>query len=369
MKDTKEILKELMLGFAPSGNEQRLAKIFKREMEPLADEITIDRVGNVICKFEGKDVDAPVIMAYAHLDQIGLIIRRIEPDGFLKINRVGGVADSILPGTNVVFENNKGELIPGVIGNMSWHTGGASSGVTPLTELYLDIGAKSADDVKNMGIEVGSYATFKPSYTELANNFVAGTALDNRGGLTALIVAANELRRTAEKQDATIYLVGTVWEEYNVRGGVFAARAIQPDIQISLDIAISGDTCDMNGESNTVCGGGPAILTYSFHGRGTLNGTIAHKGLMKLTTEIAEKNGIPVQKIVDFGGLTDSAYIQMEGLGPASLELGFPTRYAHSQTEVTCVDDIDRLGLLLAKTMQAITSDFELNRYNVERLI
>lgn len=366
MKNNKELLKEFMLEFGPSGNEERVARIFKREMEPLVDEITVDRVGNVICKVEGSDAEAPVIMVYAHLDQIGLIVRRIEPDGFLRINRVGGVSDRILPGSNIKFETKDGNFITGVIGNMSWHTGGATANsVTELTSFYLDIGASSEEDAKNLGIEVGTVATFAPNYVELANNFIAGTSLDNRGGLVALVEAARRLKMETEKQKSTVYFVGTVWEEFSVRGGVFAARAIEPDIAISLDISISGDTNDMAGENNTKCGDGPAMLTYSFHGRGTLNGTLPHRGLMKLTEQVAEEKNIPLQRIVDFGGLTDSAYIQMEGKGMATLELGFPTRYAHSQTEVSCFDDIVNLGALVAEIAKAVDSSFNVNRYNL----
>ena len=367
MENCKRLLQAFTHCFGPSGHEREVAALFKAEMTPLADDIQVDRVGNVICRFDGAAAEAPVVMVFAHLDQIGLIVRRIEPDGFLRLDRLGWVPDKVLPGLQIRLRARDGSYVTGVFGNKSAHanSAGEQNMVDELAGLYLDIGAASAGQVREMGLEVGSPATYMPSLVELPNDFVAGTALDNRGGLTALVLAAGLLKDRGPENRGPVYLVGTVWEEFNVRGAALAARAIQPDIAIALDVVLSGDTPDLAGRYNTACGQGPVVELYSFHGRGTLNGTLAHPGLVRLVEETSEKQRIPLQRFAGLGILTDSAYVQMEGRGPAALELGFVTRYTHTPTEMVCLRDIENLGRLAAETVLAVPADFDLNRYTI----
>jgi putative aminopeptidase len=147
-----------------------------------------------------------------------------------------------------------------------------------------------------------------------------------------LVYIANLLKK--EQPRSTVYLVGTVWEEYNLRGAIIAARACKPDIAIALDVVLAGDTPDLKNRFEVFLGKGPALMMYNFHGRGTLNGTIPHKGLTDLAMSAAKQLNIPLQRFAAVGILTDSSYVQLEGNGIAALELGFPARYAHTPTEI-----------------------------------
>lgn len=361
--DHKRLLRDFMEAFGPSGYEKEIAYRFRDEMRQYADEVVIDRIGNVIATVEGSNANSPAIMAFAHLDQLGFIVRKIESDGYIQIDRLGGIPEKVLPGLNVRILAKGGGYVDGVIGNKSHHASGADEKykVDLVTSLFVDIGASSADAVRARGVDIGSPATYLPFSQELSGDFVSGTAVDNRGGLLGLVVAAEKLR--AARPKSTVHLVGTVWEEFNLRGAMIAARTCRPDITLSLDVVLAGDTRDLAGRYDVACGKGPALILYSFHGRGTLNGTLPHQGLADLAERTAKEDGLPLQRFASLGILTDSAYAQLEGMGMASLELGFPARYTHTPVETANVNDMVALGTLVAGMAGRIDPSFPLARY------
>lgn len=359
-----DLLKQLCLAPAPSGYEKESAAVFRSLIEPYTDSIEIDRVGNVIATQEGRIDNVPSIMVFAHLDQLGFIVRRIEPNGFLQIDRLGGIPEKILPALRIRIRTLDGRFIPGIIANKAHHAVSADEKykVDPVTSLFIDVGACTEKEVNDMGIDIGCPAIYEPSFMVLGNNnMVSGTAIDNRGGCAALVYAASILKEKGSK--STVHFVGTVWEEFNLRGAVFAARKLKADIAICVDVVLSGDTPDLCSRYNSRLGSGPAISLYSFHGRGTLNGSIPHEGLVKLAVNVAKENGIPLQRFASLGIITDSAYVQMENNGVACLDMGFPCRYTHSPIEVCNVKDIEELGKLLAAVVCRIDPGFDLNRY------
>jgi putative aminopeptidase FrvX len=160
-----------------------------------------------------------------------------------------------------------------------------------------------------------------------------------------------------------VYLVATVWEEFNLRGAMMAARTVKPDLAVMLDVTLAGDTHDLKSRFDDVLGGGPCVSLYSFHGRGTLNGTLPHEPLFRLAKRAAAEEGIPLQRFAALGIITDAAYLQLEQDGVACLEMGFPARYTHTPVEVCDAGDIVLLAKLVASMTRRIGPDFSLNRY------
>lgn len=363
---TAELIKELCLAPAPSGYEKRAAEVFWRRIKPFTDSIRLDRIGNVMATLEGTDPDSPSVMIYAHLDQLGFIVRRIEPDGFLQLDRLGGIPEKVLPALRLMIRTTDGDFIPGVIGNKAHHAASAEEKykVDAVTSLFVDIGAASGQAAREMGIEIGCPAVYEPAFQILSPDRISGTALDDRGGIAALILAAGHLSKN--RPPSTVHFVGTVWEEFNIRGAVFAARRLKPHIALGLDVVLAGDTPDLKTRYQNALGKGPTINLYNFHGRGTLNGMIPHEGLVKLAEASANKEGIPHQRFASLGIITESAYVQMENDGAACLDLGFPARYTHSPIETCSLSDIENLGRLAAAIAKAVTPEFSLNRYSID---
>lgn len=358
-----QILERLCLTPAPSGYEKECSMAYKELASPFVDSVMVDRVGNTICTIEGRDEKSPHVMVYAHLDTLGFIVRRIENDGFVQVDRLGGIPEKVLPGLQLSIRNSEGRYLPGVFGNKAHHAVSAEEKykVEPVTSLYVDVGAKSKSEVEALGIHIGSPVIYRPQFTRLCGDRVCATALDDRGGLAAMIQAAFVLSTARPK--STVHFVGTVWEEFNIRGAVFAARFLKPDIAIGLDVILSGDTPDLKNRFDNAVGDGPTINYYSFHGRGTLNGTIPHEGLSKLAVNAALELGVPFQRFASLGIITESAYVQMEGSGIPCLDMGFPVRYTHTPVEVGSITDMQNLGFLLSAVISRIDSRFETSRY------
>lgn len=364
--DLTEVLQELCLAPSPSCYEKNAATVYAKRIRLYADQVSVDRMGNVTATLEGTDPNAPVIMVYAHLDQLGFIVRRIESDGFIQLDRLGGIPEKVLPALRLSIRTKNGDFVPGVIGNKAHHAASAEEKykVDVVTSLYVDVGAYSEAEVREMGIDIGCPAIYEPSFRLMAADKVSGTALDDRGGVAAMILAAEKLSQ--DRPASTVHFVGTVWEEFNIRGAVFAARHLKPDIALGLDVILAGDTPDLKSRYQNELGKGPTVNLYNFHGRGTLNGMIPHEGLVRLVEESAEASGIPHQRFASLGIITESAYIQMENDGAACLDLGFPARYTHSPIETCALSDIENLGLLVAAAAKAVTCDFSPDRYTID---
>lgn len=360
---TKDVLKDFMLTSAPSGYEKEMAYKLKAYLEEYSDEVTIDRVGNVIARIPGKDSSLPRSMIFGHMDQLGFIVRKVETDGFIQVDRLGGIPEKVLPGLELVIRSEDGRWHPGVFGPKAHHATPAEEKykVDLVTSLFIDVGATSAEEVHAMGIYVGCPVVYKPAFQEMCGSRVSGTAVDNRGACACLVEIARQLKANPPAGD--VYLVGTVWEEFNLRGAMMAARTVKPDLAISLDVVLDGSTKDLSNKFEDCMGKGACVGLYSFHGRGTLNGTLPHEPMFKLAKATAAEIGANLQRFASLGILTDSAYIQLEGEGVACLEMGFPARYTHTPVEVCDVNDIDALATLCACMMQYIDGNFQLNRY------
>lgn len=363
LMDLLEISKEFMLLEAASGYEKKMAYAMKNHLGAYSNNVTMDKAGNVIAKFEGTNSLAPTIMVFAHMDQLGFIVRKIDEDGLIQIDRLGGIPEKVLPALNVSISNIDGEYIPGVIAVKSHHITPAEEKykVDTITNLFVDVGASSKAQVVQAGIHIGCPAIYKPSFTKLMGNRICGTAVDNRCGCTALVAIAEQLAES--KHESTIYIVGTVWEEFNLRGAIIASRKIHPDIAICIDVTLNGDTPELKSKFDTGLGRGPAVGLYNFHSRGTLNGTIAHPGLYRLALETAKLNSIALQEFSTIGMLTDAAYVQLEENYVATIDMGYPARYTHTPVETVDLDDVGDLSRLVSAMVCKITPDFVLNRF------
>jgi len=344
-----------------SGHEGRVRRAIAGELTAMGIASRSDRLGNLIATLPG-DPNAPSVMLFAHMDQLGLIVRKIEANGLVRVERLGGVPEKALASQAVLFCVGEGKDIAGVIANKSHHATAPDEKyrVLPYSELYLDAGFASAAEVLAAGVDIGTPVVYAPRVLALAGTRLAGTSVDDRAGCAVVLETARSLLAVPKRP--TVHLVFSVQEEFNLRGAVTAARVLNPDIAIQLDIILATDTPDMTGRGDVRLGGGPAMSLYSFHGRGTLNGTIPHPALVGLFTAAAASAGLPLQRSAHVGALTDSSYVQLQGAGVAAIDLGFPCRYTHSSLEVCDLADLTGLTDLLAGGIARIDDKLSLNR-------
>lgn len=341
-----------------SGHEDRVRRAIRDLLADIGVESRTERLGNLVATFEGS---GPSVMLFAHMDQLGFVVRKIEPDGFLRLERLGGVPERALPAQEVMIGVPGGEVF-GIIANKSHHATSPDEKYTVLKtqDLYVDAGFGTAAEAAEAGVKIGAPVVYTTgSYRMGAHRFV-GPAVDDRAGCAVLLEVARALR--SREAGPTVHLAFTVQEEFNLRGAQPLARSLNPDIAIQLDLMLATDTPDMGDKGEMVLGGGPGMSLYSFHGRGTLNGVIPHPAMVALIEGTAAAEGIPLQRSAQTGILTDLSYVQLTGEGVACIDLGYPMRYSHSAREVCDLRDLEGLVALLTASLGRIGPDFSLDR-------
>lgn len=351
---------ELMLIPGLSGHETRVAAAIAAHLDTLGLPHHSDRLGNLTATIPG-DPALPPVMVFTHMDQLGFVVRKVEPTGLIRLERLGGVPERALPAQAVLLCTDRGDL-PAVIANKSHHATSPEEKykVLPYADLYVDAGFASKAEAEAAGVHIGTPVTYLPRALTLANGRIAGTSVDDRAGCAALLKLA-EVR--TDKPGPTLHLVWSVQEEFNLRGVLPAATSLQPAIALQIDLLLACDTPDMTARGDVTLGGGPGISLYSFHGRGTLNGVIPHPALVRLFERAAATADLPLQRSAHTGALTDLSYIQFLGPeGVACLDVGFPMRYSHSALEVVDPSDLEGLVTLLDTALSSITPDLKLTR-------
>lgn len=330
LTEINALLEKLSNANGISGAEGAVAKIIRDEVAPYVDEITTDRMGNLVAIKKGDDFK---IMLAAHMDEIGLMVQYIDEKGFIRFVGVGGWYNPVLVSQRVILHGEKGD-VPGVLGMKPPHVMEEADRKKPieLANLFIDVGAHSAEEVEAMGITVGTTVTIDRDYQPLAGTVVTGKALDNRVGCAMLIGALKEM-----ETKHTIYAVFTVQEEVGLKGAKTAAFSLNPDVAIATDVTIPGDSPGIERRKAPVfMGEGPVVVMVSASGRGHL----ADPRMVDWLKKTAKKHDIKIQLEVGDGGNTDASAINFERGGIPSVPVSVPARYIHSPVEVIDLKDL-----------------------------
>lgn len=352
------LLQTLCMAPAPSGFENAAAAVVKEQLLAVCDTVETDMLGNVCGRIRGTVPSLKPIMLCAHMDRVGFILSQITDDGFLKFHMIGGIPEKALPGQQLLVQlADQSDWRAAVVGNPCEHLMSESErrSVVPLSGLYADVGAKTAAQARAMGFEIGCPAVYTPSFTVLDGTRVAATALDNCACLCALISIAKKISQCRPPRD--VLFAGTVMEEFHQRSTAGIIEKYQPAVLLSMDVLLASDTPD-GGAFEGSLGAGPS-LSYFNYCDGPFNGTIGHRGLLRLVEKTAVESDISVQRFVCSNSLGDAAYAQLAGGCPATIELGIPVRYAHSPREVADTQDLEALIRLICALLHEIDGEFQ----------
>ena len=339
----KELLKRLSDAHGVSSREESIRDIVREELAGSVDEIREDKMGNIITVKRGDDFS---IMLAAHMDEIGLMVQYIDEKGFIRVVSLGGWFGPVLYCQRVVLHGKNGPVM-GVIGAKPPHVMKEEDRKKEIKieDMFIDVGAASEEEVKNLGIEIGTPITIDREFTELAGKRITGKALDNRVGVAMLIRALQQV-----KSPHTIYGVFTVQEELGLKGAKVSAYSLNPDCAIATDVTIPGDHPGIEKKDASVeMGKGPVLVLVSASGRGL----VADPRMAAWLRETAEKNGIPYQLEVGTGGNTDATIIHLERGGIPSIPLSIATRYIHSPVEVVDIGDLEAGVRLLVEALKS----------------
>ncbi|MBP1969547.1 endoglucanase [Virgibacillus natechei] len=346
-KSNQEFLLELLHTPSPSSNEMAIQKKWINYVTRFADEIRTDNAGNAIGVL---NPEAPFkVLLAGHSDEIGLVVNRIDENGFLHFEKMGGINPKAAVGMKVTVLGYN-QTVTGVIGVNAQHHGGLKDDFG-LEDLFIDCGYKTKGEAADY-VQIGDLAVYKTDPEILRDRYIAGRGLDNR---TGAFIVAEVLKRLAEKGcQVGVYAASTVNEETNMGGAYFAAAGIEPDMAIAVDVTFATDYpgVNKNKHGDVSLEGGPVLA----------KGAPINYKINKLLEKSAQKLKMAVQyELTPRMTGTDADRMRLTGRGvPVSL-VSLPLRYMHSPVETASIKDIDEEIELLATMISELTGEESLN--------
>jgi len=332
------LLEKLCNACAVSGDEGEVRKIVMEEVQPFADEVKVDAMGNVLVTRKGSGRNRLRVMLDAHMDEVGFILVADEGDGIFSFETVGGIDPRNILGKPVLVGK---EHHPGVIGMKPVHLTDENERKRKpaIDSLRIDIGPKAK-------AKPGEWATYATKFKRIGPSIMA-KAIDDRIGAATLI----ELVKNA-LPNIDLLAAFTVQEEVGLRGARVAAYAFDPDLAIAIDSTPAHDLPNHDGSEshlyNAKLGLGPAIYVYN-------RATIDDPRLVRFLKETAEAEGIPYQIRQPGGGGTDAGAIQRTRAGVPVVSISVPSRYLHTPVGLCRVEDWKNTLSLLQAALRKIT--------------
>ena len=330
---TREILRSLTESSGISGDEFEAAEVIRKFFSQYSDEAYIDKFNNVYGVKKGAKSNGKIMFA-SHLDQIGLMVNKIDKNGFIYFVPIGGHDPRVLLGQNVEIQGK--EKIKGIIGSVPPHLQKPKDRkkVTPLDDLYIDTGLK-ADFIKE-NVSIGDSIIFDTSCVKLKDDCYASQAMDNRAGVLVLIEVLKVLNNLKHNWD--VYMVGTCQEEVGVRGAAMSAYEIKPNVGVVIDVTFGFSPGSNKYEVVKLGNGGTIAMGPNFH-----------PGLTDKIKKLADRWEIKYQEtFIPRPGGTDAYSFQISGEGVPVIQMGIPLRYMHTTVETLNLKDIKRMAKILA---------------------
>jgi putative aminopeptidase FrvX len=324
-----QLLEKLSNAFGPSGLENEVVHILRKELEKCADETQGDKLGNVMFYHEGKK-GYPRVMLSAHMDEVGFMITYVEDSGFLRFD-TWGITNNIMPGQRVVFKGERG-FIRGIIGTKPPHimTTDEQNKIVPKEDLFIDIGADNNAQANTKGADVGMMGVFDVEFMDLGDGYFRGKAFDDRAGCVVLA----ETFKALQDSPYNVVAVGSVQEELGIRGARTAAWQVEPDIGLALEGTFVADVPGTRPDRvSSKIKGGPVLTIMD-------RATFTHPHILKTLIKTAKQKAIPFQfKKVPVGG-TDAGAIHLTKAGVPSGTVAVPCRYIHGPVSIIHIDDL-----------------------------
>ena len=349
-----ELIKRLCDTFGPTGCEDAVAELIRGEIAHICPGAFTDRMGNLIAPMRFGNVLADgrkKIMVSAHMDEVGFMINEIKSDGYLGIDTVGGISESVLAGRRVSVLSKSG-LINGVIASKAIHHKEKKdrSKTTPIENLYIDIGAADGDEAKNY-VDIGDFATFESEFYAFGDGLVKGKALDDRMGCAAMIEIMHSLSENPPTDNVDVYFCFTVREEIGLSGARAAAYRIRPDLAIVLETTAVADIADTPSATRVADVKGGAVISLMDRS------TIYDRKTVDCALSIARKNGIAAQVKRYVSGGNDAGTIHKTADGIRTLAISVPTRYLHSPACVASLEDYASVRSLCEQIIREIKEE------------
>lgn len=337
-----ELLRQLADTPGPPGFEEPIRKVMVDAMKPYASSIRFDGLGSIIA---AQGTSGPRVMVDAHMDELGGVIRRVTPKGLLTMQMLGGWLDQALVDQRWIIIGSKGPVraVTG-IRDIHYVPTDERNRVYPRDSLFLDVGATSEADVRNMGIGPGDPVVPDAPFAVMnGTDFYLGKGWDDRVGCAVVIEVMRRLA-TRPHPNQILYAI-TTQEEVGLRGARTAAEVIKPEIGIALEAGVTGDVGARPEESQERLVGGPGIFLYN-------NSELPNRKFVQFVKDSAAARKLPLQLDLVTGYGDDSAEIQKSNGGVPTVCLLVPVRYTHAHNGIMNRRDFDQTVELLVEMLE-----------------
>lgn len=343
-----ELLKRLTDEHGAPGFEYKIRQIMQEELQKTGADILTDRLGSIFGKKEGSSSQVKVMLA-GHMDEVGFMVSEITKEGYLRFVPLGGWWSQVLLSQRLTIITEKKQFT-GVVGSKPPHIlqPEERNTVYPMREMFIDVGAKSKEQVKSWGIKVGDpIVPICPFEMMPDNDTVLAKAIDNRIGCWLAI----EVLKALKEQDHpnTVYSGATVQEEVGLRGATTSPYLVDPDVAFALDVGVAEDAPNAN-PNKAKLGHGPLITFLD-------SSMIPNIKLRNFVIETAEENNIPYQVDVMLGGGTDGGKFHLHKQGVPTIVIGAATRYIHSHTSMVSKQDLENGVKLLTAIIKKLDEE------------
>lgn len=345
-----EFLKRLLNTPGPSGFETAAARLWREEAGSFADTVDVDVTGNSVAILKGNG--GPRVMLAGHIDEIGVMVTHIDDEGYLYFDGIGGWDSQVLVGQRIRILTRAGDVI-GVIGKKPIHLmkGEERDKVSKISDLWIDIGVRKRDDVKERGVRVGDPGVVDSQLIDFGNGLIASRSVDNRIGAFVVLEALRLMSRN--RPAAYVAAVATAQEEigfYTGGGASTSAFSIEPSVALVVDVTFSADApgIDKKEVGDHKLGGGPVLA----------RGSATNPMVFEKLAAIAERENIPFTiTAAPKWTSTDADGIFLSRAGVATAVLSVPNRYMHSPNEMIDIADLEATARLIAAFCSDLESD------------
>lgn len=347
-----KFLEEYLNVASPTGYERAGQEIWMKYLKPFVDKIEVDHYGTAYGVINPK-ADFKVVIE-AHADEISWYVNYISDDGLIYVIRNGGSDQMIAPSKIVNIHGEKG-IVKGVFGWPAIHTRiGAEKEVTPKIEnIFIDCGAKTKQEVLDLGIEVGCMITYPDEFFEMNDRYFVCRALDNRIGGFMIAEVARLIKENKDKLPFGLYIVNSVQEEVGLYGADMIADTIKPNIAIITDVTHDTSTpmIDKKKEGEQKCGDGPVVFFAPS----------VHHNIRELIVDTAKEKNIPFQRAASsrVTGTDTDVFAHSNGGVPSAL-ISLPLRYMHTTVEMVDKEDVKNVIQLIYETLLKIKPTMKL---------
>ncbi|MBO0935126.1 M42 family metallopeptidase [Fibrella sp. HMF5335] len=354
MTDTsKAFLYAYLNNASPTGFESSGQQLWLDYLKPYIDEYIVDTYGTAVGVIHG-DSSSPTkdykVVIEAHSDEISWFVNYISDDGYLYVRRNGGSDALIAPSMRVNLHTKQG-VVEGVFGWPAIHVRDLAKDTAPkVTDLFIDVGAATKDEVLAMGIHVGTVCTFVDGLTEMNGRYFVGRALDNRMGGFMIAEVARQLKENGVKLPFTLYVVNAVQEEIGLRGAEMIARRLKPDLAICTDVThdTQSPKYDKKEQGDLKCGAGP-VLCY---------GPAVQNNVLDFMIDVADTHEIAFQRqAVSRSTGTDTDAFAYAAEGVASALISLPLKYMHTTVETVHQEDVQAVIRLMYSVLLTLKGD------------